>query len=164
MVSRANPLYSSLATAALVKVLFMCVGNINRSQIAEAIFNRLSKGDRAVSAGLRPRQAGIMLRKEHHNPVEVMGELDYDLSKAKIKKVDERRARSADKVVLIFERKHLAEVPSYIRNRPGVELWEVGAISDDIPYGEYCALERKRIRQIETHVKVLIKKLEGPRV
>jgi protein-tyrosine-phosphatase len=146
-----------------VKVLFVCVGNVNRSQIAEAMFNRLSKSDTAVSAGLRPRQAGIMLRDEHHNPVEVMGELGYDLSRAKIRKVDKRKARAADKVVLIFDRKHLDEVPNYVGDRRDVELWEVGAIGDDASYNEYRALEKKRIRQIEARVKDLIRRLEAPK-
>ncbi len=139
-----------------MKVLFVCIGNINRSQIAEAAFNRLSSDDRAVSAGLRPRKAGVMLTEEFHNPVEVMREFGYDLSKARIKVLDEGEARTADKVVLVFDRKNMTDVPDYIRDRSEVELWDVGAISDAVPYEEYCALERKRIRLIEDHVRELI--------
>ncbi|MCP4611895.1 MAG: arsenate reductase ArsC [Planctomycetes bacterium] len=40
------------------KVLFVCVHNSGRSQMAEAFFNQLSKGDtRAFSAGTNPDQS-----------------------------------------------------------------------------------------------------------
>lgn len=39
------------------KVLFICISNIFRSQIAEAYFNYLTHSDRAKSAGLDPQDA-----------------------------------------------------------------------------------------------------------
>ncbi len=37
-----------------MKVLFICRANVGRSQMAEAIFNKFSEGNLAVSAGLNP--------------------------------------------------------------------------------------------------------------
>ena len=57
-------------------VLFICVHNSGRSQMAEAFFNQMAKGKaRAISAGSQPAN-GV-------NPVvvEVMRELGIDISK-----------------------------------------------------------------------------------
>jgi arsenate reductase len=57
------------------QVLFICVGNSSRSQMAEALFNHLSLGRaRAVSAGTEPARA------VDPNAVAVMAELGIDIS------------------------------------------------------------------------------------
>ena len=56
------------------QVLFICVGNSSRSQMAEALFNHLAAGKaRAVSAGTEPAQA------LDPNAVAVMAELGIDI-------------------------------------------------------------------------------------
>jgi len=132
------------------------MANINRSQIAEAIFNRLSKSNSGVSAGLKPRREGVPVRTEHNNPVAVMKEMGYDMSKATVKRLTKRRAESAGRIVLILDRKHLKDIPVYLRNRTNVELWEVGSIGDDAPHEEYRRLEKKRILKIEALVNDLV--------
>ena len=65
----------------MVKVLFVCIHNSARSQMAEAFLNRLGEGlFGAESAGL---EAGTL------NPfvVKAMAEIDYDLSKNETKSV-----------------------------------------------------------------------------
>ena len=66
------------------RVLFVCVENSNRSQMAEA-FARMQGGDRveAWSAGSRP--SGVINPKA----VRYMGELGYDLSTHRSKALDE---------------------------------------------------------------------------
>jgi len=57
------------------QVLFICVGNSSRSQMAEALFNHFSSGRaRAVSAGTEPARA------LDPNAVVVMAELGIDIS------------------------------------------------------------------------------------
>ena len=41
-----------------MKVLFVCNGNVGRSQAAEAYFNRLSKKNTAISAGINTEKYG----------------------------------------------------------------------------------------------------------
>lgn len=139
-----------------MKVLFICSANLNRSQIAEVIFNRLSKKNRAVSAGLRPRKSGNLVKLEHNNPFVPLRNEGYDISKAKVRKLNKSMADSSDKVVLILGRRELKDIPSYLRHRADLEFWEVGTISDHTSFDEYCRLERKRIRQIETHLRDLV--------
>lgn len=155
-----NPFMRGCPEVGPVKVLFVCVGNINRSQIAEAIFNTLSKGGGATSAGLRPRREGAPLTTERNNPVEVMKEEGYDLSKAEIKKVTRAMVESADKTVMICKRENLAEAPDYLRDLPGAEFWDVWSISDETTPAQYSALERKRIKLIEALVRDLIRRGE----
>jgi arsenate reductase len=62
----------------LFTVLFICIHNAGRSQMAQAFFNKLSKGRyKALSAGSRP--------SEEVNPVVVaaMREVGIDISENK---------------------------------------------------------------------------------
>jgi len=65
-------------TFAPAKVVFACVANAGRSQMAAAFFNRLAdpKRARAISAGTRPGTA------VHPEVVTAMREVDIDLSSA----------------------------------------------------------------------------------
>lgn len=66
------------------RVLFVCVENANRSQMAEAFARILSGGAvEAYSAGSRP--SGMVNPKA----IEAMGELEYDLSAHGSKSLDE---------------------------------------------------------------------------
>jgi arsenate reductase len=62
----------------MTTVLFACVHNAGRSQMAAALFNQLADPDkaRAVSAGTAPGQ------RVHPEVVQVMGEVGVDLSDA----------------------------------------------------------------------------------
>jgi protein-tyrosine-phosphatase len=144
-----------------VEVLFVCFGNINRSQIAEALFNRLSKNHHASSAGIAPRRAGIFLKDEHNNPVVPMANLGYDLSQAKIKKLDERAVNSTQRIVVLLNREKCErKLPEYLRRRKeDLEFWDIEKIGDDIAFEKYCRLEDERIKQIEIHVRDLVNRL-----
>lgn len=77
-----------------MKVLFVCVGNSGRSQMAEAIFNYVApKNMRAVSAGTEP--AARVSRKA----VEVMGEIGLDITGARPKKLSPEMVEEADRII-----------------------------------------------------------------
>ena len=146
-----------------MKVLFVCYANMNRSQIAEAIFNRFSKKSHATSAGINPRRPGIMLKNSggltDHPPVVPMMELGYDLSNARIKKFTRKKGREADKVVFVFGmKKHKKDIPDYVKGFRDVEYWDVPPIKP-MPFDEYCIEERKRIRMIKARVMGLIARI-----
>ena len=60
-------------------ILFVCVHNSGRSQMAEAFFNNLAGGKEALSAGTQPAD------KVNPVVVEVMKEVDMDISGKKPK-------------------------------------------------------------------------------
>ncbi len=75
------------------RVLFVCVRNAGRSQIAEALFTRAAPEHEARSAGSAPA--------EHVHPevVEVMAELGIDLSGHTPHRLEQADAEWADVVV-----------------------------------------------------------------
>jgi arsenate reductase len=80
------------ATAALAQtVLFACVHNAGRSQMAAAFFDELAdpKRARAVSAGTEPSE------RVHPEVVAAMAELDIDLSGRKPRHLTDELARRA---------------------------------------------------------------------
>lgn len=75
-------------------VLFICVHNSGRSQIAEALFNRLAEGRaRAFSAGTNPADA------LDSTVIEAMREIGIDMSGRRPKSLTPEMAEQADKVV-----------------------------------------------------------------
>jgi arsenate reductase len=76
------------------RVLFVCVQNAGRSQMAQALFDRAAAGAHAArSAGSRPAQ------HVHPEVVAAMRELDVDLSARVPHKLDRADAEWADVVV-----------------------------------------------------------------
>jgi arsenate reductase len=75
----------------VTRVLFVCVQNAGRSQMAQALYERL--GGEARSAGTRPAEA------VHPEVVEAMRELGIDLADRNPKRLDRADAEWADAVV-----------------------------------------------------------------
>jgi arsenate reductase (thioredoxin) len=77
-----------------MNVLFVCVQNAGRSQIAEAFFRRLADArHEARSAGTRPAEA------VHEGVVEAMREVGVDLAGTKPRRLAREDAEWADVVV-----------------------------------------------------------------
>ena len=75
-------------------VLFVCVGNSGRSQMAEAFFNELARGRaKAVSAGTNPAKAIAP------DVVQAMKEMGIDISNKRPKPLTEEMLAQADRMV-----------------------------------------------------------------
>ncbi len=75
-------------------ILFVCVENAGRSQIAEGFFNKIApEGYRAISAGSKP--------VSQINPIaiEAMKEVGIDISNQKSKDITEDMMRNSTKIV-----------------------------------------------------------------
>ncbi|AIC16335.1 arsenate reductase ArsC [Nitrososphaera viennensis] len=128
-------------------VLFVCVENAGRSQMAEGFFRKYApKGYRAISAGTRPAQ--------EINPlaVQAMKEAGIDISGQKSKVIDDDMVRNSIKAVNMgcMDR---SECPLLFLNNP-VD-WGV-----EDPKGK--PIERVRLIRddIERRVKELVRDLE----
>ena len=78
------------------KVLFVCVENAGRSQIAEAFAKHYGKGKiQALSAGTMPS------KKVNPLVVQVMREKDIDISRNKPKLIDTQMVQEADMVIVM---------------------------------------------------------------
>ena len=116
------------------RVLFVCVHNSGRSQMAEAFLNSLANGRaRAESAGTEPA-SGL-------NPmvVQAMAQLGFDLSGHATKLISQEAADQADRVITmgcsIDEACPATLVPTEdwgLADPEGKPLEEVRAIRDEI--------------------------------
>ncbi len=97
------------------KVLFVCIENARRSQMAEAFFNKLAKGYAvAVSAGDRPAS------KVDPKAIEAMKEIGIDITNRRPKSLTLKMMEEADVVVTMGCG---AEVCPVIPKR--VEEWKI---------------------------------------
>lgn len=75
-------------------ILFVCIENAGRSQMAEAFFNKYAPREyEAISAGTKP--------VPQINPiaVQVMGEIGIDISKQKSKEISDDMIRNSSRIV-----------------------------------------------------------------
>ena len=116
------------------KVIFACVHNAGRSQMAAAFFNQLADRQKAeaVSAGTDP---GLRV---HPEVLAVMQEVGIDLSEAKPQKLTEELARKAQLLITMGCGDKCPYVPGLRRDDwplpdpKGRPLDEVRAVRDDI--------------------------------
>lgn len=116
------------------KVIFACVHNAGRSQMAAAFFNQLADREkaRAVSAGTEP---GLRV---HPEVLAVMQEIGIDLSNAKPQKLTEDLAKDADLLITMGCGDKCPYVPGLqradwpLRDPKGQPMEEVRAIRDEI--------------------------------
>jgi ArsR family transcriptional regulator, arsenate/arsenite/antimonite-responsive transcriptional repressor / arsenate reductase (thioredoxin) len=103
--------------AAPARVLFLCTGNSARSQIAEALAERLSGGAMsAASAGSHPKPL-------HPNAVRVMRERGIDLAARRPKHLDEFAGKRFDYVVSLCDR--VREVCPEFPGAPRLIHWSI---------------------------------------
>ena len=132
-----------------MKVLFLCKGNVGRSQIAEALF-RKKFGDQyeVISAGTKlsgPEQPIGELMPNIKEVLDVMNEEGLDVSTAIRNQLTKEMTDEADKVVVIMEDQE--ELPEYLINSPKVVRWNVPD-----PKGK----DLETTRQIKDHIRKLV--------
>jgi arsenate reductase len=115
-------------------VIFACVHNAGRSQMAAAWFRRLADPDKAtgLSAGTAPSD------RVHPEVVAVMAEVGVDLSREKPKRLTDALARSATHLITMGCGEACPVVPGLVRkdwpleDPKGQKLDAVRAIRDEI--------------------------------
>lgn len=127
------------------KVLFVCVENARRSQMAEAFLNELAKGQAvAVSAGAKPAS------KVDEKAVEVMKETGIDIAEQRPKSLTMKMVEEADVVVTMGCG---ADVCPVVPKR--VEEWKI-----EDPAGKPIAKFREVRNEIKERVEKLVNALE----
>jgi arsenate reductase len=122
-------------------VIFACVRNAGRSQMAAAFFNQLADPTKAyaISAGTRPGA------RVHPEVVEVMGEVGIDLADAQPRELTGALAAAADYLVTMGCGEECPHVPGVtpddwpLDDPKGQPLDRVRAIRDDI-HGRVASL------------------------
>ena len=122
-------------------VLFVCVGNSGRSQMAEAFFNHYAKGKaKAISAGTDPAPS------VSRTTVEAMREMGIDISQNKPKALTPEMVDQADLVITMGCGAEAACPASWVETRD----W---ALED--PKGQPI----EKVREIRDEIKARVIKL-----
>ena len=129
-----------------MKVLFICEGNIMRSQMAEAFYNSLTGTRDASSAGAAADNGSPV----HSGVQAAMREKGIDMSNMTSTRLTQRMFEDADKVI-VFPTPYM---PQWVLNDPKTEFW---GVSDPyyMPTDGTNYVERTR-DQIDERVRDLI--------
>jgi len=147
--SKVNQLFrEDLRLADLKRILFVCVENAGRSQMAEAFANQYGKGKVIASS------AGVKLA-DRVNPivVDVMKEKGSDISSNKPKLLNREMAEKADRVITMG--------CSVERFCPAPIFGKVTDWNLDDPKGKPIEKVREIRDEIENRVKILLKELNS---
>ena len=105
----------------MVKILFVCSGNVGRSQMAEAYYNHFTKSRNASSAGTdseTPKKYSAL----PHEIIMLMKEESVDVSKNKVKLINDEMIKNADKIMVMCEKN---KCPEMIIGAEKTTFWEV---------------------------------------
>ncbi len=130
----------------MARVLFVCLHNAGRSQISQALFDRVaSTRHDSDSAGTTPAA------RVHPEVVEVMREIGVDLSTRRPKRLERDQAERADVVVTMG----CGDECPYV---PGKRYHDWG-LPD--PTGQPLEVVRELRREIERRVRLLVDELDA---
>lgn len=122
-------------------VLFVCVGNAGRSQMAEAFFNQLAQGKaKARSAGANPASEVSL------TVIQAMKEVGIDISRNRTKKLTVDMIEQADKVITMGCSTENVCPATFVET----EDWEL-----EDPKGQSI----EKVREIRDQIKAKVEKL-----
>lgn len=143
-----------------MKILFVCRGNVGRSQIAEALFNNLSKNHKAISVGTKVfdkegnsvEGEKLQDRESVKHIVAVMDEVELDVRLAERNQITEQAVQDSDLIVVMAEKETL---PNYVLESNKVRYWDIGDPKNQ-------ALEEVRVTRdtLNNLVKELVTEIE----
>jgi ArsR family transcriptional regulator, arsenate/arsenite/antimonite-responsive transcriptional repressor / arsenate reductase (thioredoxin) len=147
--ARAAPSPAGRRRRRRVRILFLCTGNSGRSQMAEALAERLSGGAiAAVSAGSHPKALSPIA-------VRVMRERGIDIDGRRSKHFDEFAARRFDYVISLCDR--VREVCPEFPGEPETVHW---SIPDPAREGTLAAY-RRTADELATRIGFLVEAIQS---
>ncbi len=131
-----------------MKVLFVCSGNIGRSQMAMEYFKKLSDHETA-SAGTMVTVPNEKIgdREDAQLVLEAMREDNIDMSNNRRTSINENMLNNFDKVVVMAE---LDSIPNWLKKSPKFIYWQI-----DNLYG----LSLDQIIEVRNKIKHNVEKL-----
>lgn len=111
----------------IMNFLFVCRGNVGRSQIARAFFEKFKrKDDSSECAGTKVYgEEGQIIRnlgESAQNIIKAMKEEGIDLSEKRRKQVTDEIIKRADKIILMAERENISDE---LFNNPKSIFWDI---------------------------------------
>ncbi|MFA6601670.1 MAG: low molecular weight phosphatase family protein [Candidatus Paceibacterota bacterium] len=136
--------------------LFICRGNVGRSQMAEGLFAKMTNGKyKVISAGTKLSGLEQTLRELPlaENLILCMQEEGIDVSNNIRRQLTEKMTSEASKIVLVIDESD--PVPDYLRNNEKVTTWIVPD-----PKGTDLDFHRKIRDQIKERIEELVSGLK----
>src|SRR4051812_22237468 len=125
-----------------MKILFVCEGNVNRSQMAESFLRRLLPELEVASAGtlVDPNKKGKKVAEVAPDTVEAMRAYGFDISNHTITQLTPEMVQQADKIFLVGPTPG-GPLPPYLEHSPKLERW-------DVPDPGYGHISREQARDM----------------
>ena len=103
------------------RFLFVCYGNVGRSQMAEAFYNHFTNSSYSWSAGIQEDTPA-----RYNNPapmvVEAMLELGIDISQAKVKTINQQIIDESERIVVMCGKK---QCPDFLLESKKIIFWNI---------------------------------------
>jgi protein-tyrosine-phosphatase len=103
------------------KVLFVCHGNVGRSQMAEGFYNAMTQTKNASSAGTDPLTP-LKYPKLPETVCRIMQEEGIDVSEQIVKLITEKMVDAAESIVILCKREYC---PDFLLNSQKVIFWNI---------------------------------------
>lgn len=126
------------------KILFICQANVGRSQMAEGLYNHLSKSTGAISAAVEDFREKYDFRPTAEI-VESMSERGIDISKQRMKLVTPEMCDLVDKIVVLCNKKFC---PEFLLDNPKAVFREIVD-----PFGK----EKETIGRIRDQIELVVR-------
>ncbi|MGV8141849.1 MAG: low molecular weight phosphatase family protein [Candidatus Woesearchaeota archaeon] len=130
----------------MIKILFICYGNIARSQMAEAFYNKYTSSEDAKSAGV-----GYNIASRYKHPTEdvvkVMLEQDIDITKKTAKALTKEMVDDSEKIIILCE---LTDCPKYLLDSRKFE---------HIPIADPYGIDINYTRSVRDEIKKMVLEL-----
>ena len=142
-----------------MKTLFVCKGNSFRSQIAEAIYNKLTNSRGATSAGTyagapdEPEGSLISTINKSTEFVDFMQEKGFDLHARRTVRLTPQMLADANVVISMAEEPW---IPDFLKQFPGVITWNVPDIPSSTPKEDQLTEIKRVYNQIESLIRTFI--------
>lgn len=103
------------------KVLFICAGNVARSQMAEAFYNKFTSSSNATSAGIldfTPAKYGHPIAEV----IKIMSEEGIDVSQKIVKTITVDMVTNVDQIYVLCPEE---KIPDFIAKSNKVTYWDI---------------------------------------
>ena len=140
-----------------MKVLFICKYNAGRSRMAEAFFNKLSKKNKATSAGIGSNVSSASCWAGIGATATVMKESGINVPRKLGRAVTRKDVESADRIIVLLDKKQRHILPKYITTSPKVEYHEIQ--DSDARAADFLDQQRRNRDLVKEIVEELIKEI-----
>lgn len=108
-----------------MKILFVCEGNVNRSQMAETMLKKLMPGVKVFSAGtiVTPERQGKSVSEISIKGSNAMNEIGYDMSANIIERLTPDMVEESDRIIVMGPTS--SPLPEYLENSSKLKKWDV---------------------------------------